>query len=141
MCPIIDGADLTEVSTDFEVLPEGDYVVTIKDVVEGKTKKNQLPQVIVQMQVTDGNSEFNGKPISDFITLKQNDGKKNEIGLKQLKRYFEAVLGKEAANTTAPDTDLLKDKQVRIMVSVNKYTPEGETEERTNNKIKRIFPA
>jgi DNA replication protein DnaC len=135
--PKIEGADLTEVSTAFELPPEGEHLVLIKDVEITKTASG-LPQVRVKMSIDDSSSENNGKPITDFLVMQNNDGKRNDISLKQLKRYFEAALG-DNYNFANYDTDDLKDSRVRIVVKHRSYEKDGET--RSGMNVTRIFPA
>lgn len=145
--PVIPGADLTSVSTDFEPYPNGEYLVTFikSELHEGK-----------QMRITtriESPEEFQGRPFTDFINLKQNDGKWNEIGLKQCKLYLEAVFGKGSpeAEASPPDTDPLNGHQARLLLEINEYWPRDEQakpesernpdNKRRNNKVKRVFPA
>lgn len=144
--PIIPGADLTSVSTDFELYPDGEYTVTIlgSELTEGNKQlriKTRIEQPV----------EFQGKPFTDFINLIQNDGKQNQMGLTNIKRYLEAVYGKGSAEAEAspPDSDLLDNKQVKLQLAKNSYVPKNPTEfnpdgspkKKENNQVKRVFPA
>lgn len=147
MSPIIQGADLTSVSTDRQPWPEGNYKVTIKEsVVEGNGKtliiKSRIDECDVDISAMP-ESKDGGHEYWDYINLVQNDGKQNRISLEHIKRYLEAVFGKGSAEAEAspPDTDVLNGHSVELFITQRTYTPKGETEERTVNNIKRIFAA
>lgn len=133
--PVIQGADLTSVSTEREPFPDGEYVVTIKDseIADNKT-------LIIKSRI-ESPAEFKDREFWDYINLVQNDGKQNRIGLETMKRYLEAVFGKGSAEAEAspPDTDVLNGHSVTLQLVVSTYTKDGE--ERKNNKVKRIYPA
>ena len=141
--PVISGADLTNVSTTYQPLPAGSYKTRLKATVEEEPKL----RVIVRHKVVESpDGENIGREFTDFIYLMQNDGKPNEIGRKQLKRYFEAVVGKEAANTPNPNTDDLEDAEVMVELEQESYTPkatEGQPnpETKINNRVKRVLAA
>lgn len=142
--PVIEGADLTSVSTDRDPYPENEYLVTIKEseIKDGKT-------LIMKTRI-DEPEEFAGREFWDFINLVQNDGKRNEIGLTTIKRYLEAVYGKGSAEAEAspPDTDVLNGMSVRLLLTESEYEDKKDIDPATgkgrlkrNNKVKRIFPA
>lgn len=145
--PVISGADLTTVETSYVPLNNGVYRMRIKD---AEVETEPKLRVIVKLKVVDSpDGERIGSEMSDYIYLTQKDGKPNEIGKKQLKRYFEAALGKEAANTAEPNTDDLKDQEVMVELEQESYKkPETEeqkakgevNETRINNKVKRVTP-
>lgn len=143
--PVISGADLSQVSTKYEALPAGTYRTRIS----AEYKQDPKPVVLIRHKVLEG-GDMEGREFSDYIYLNKNNGERNEIALKQLKRYFEAVLGEEQANQTEPDTDLLKDREVIVELTQESYTkpqsPEqqasGEKNEtKVNNKVKRVLAA
>ena len=84
--PVLQGADLTQVNTTREPMPEGDYLVTVlESEIQGEGKTLVLKTRIEEP------SEFAGRQFWDYINLIQNDGKMNRISLEQIKRYIEAV--------------------------------------------------
>ena len=133
--PTLDGFDLTNVSTKNTPLPEDTYDCVIKEVHTDRLSSGGHPQAVVVSEIQGG--EFNGRQIWDYLVLRQHDGKPNEISLKQLKRYYEAVLGKdEAARISNPNTDLLINGRVKLVLNVK---PDNHGEDRNN--VKRILPA
>jgi hypothetical protein len=143
MCPVIEGADLTSVSTEFEPYPENNtgYKVTILSSALSDDKK----QLQIKTRIEEP-EEFNGRPYTDFINLVQNDGKKNTIGHTTIKRYMEAVFGKGSAEAESnpPNTDLLNGHQALLFLEINEYKPKGWKEGdalKKNNKTKKILPA
>lgn len=146
--PLIQGADLSTVSTKYEPLPAGAYKTRLKAAYETDDDGVSRPRVVVRHKVLESfDGENVGREFTDFMYLNQNDGKPNEISLKQLKRYFEAVLGEEAANTTAPETELLDDQEVSVELSIESYPSKKEKNEDNtpkimyNNRVKRIVAA
>lgn len=142
--PVIEGADLTSVSTDHEPYPGGEYLVTVKEseIQNGKS-------LIIKSRIEEP-VEYQGREYWDFINLKQNDGKQNRIGLESTKRYLEAVFGKGSpeAEASPPDTDVLNGHQVKLLLEVREYWPNNIPEadrtpenKKKNNQTKRVFPA
>ena len=135
--PVLQGADLTQVNTTREPMPEGDYLVTVlESEIQGEGKTLVLKTRIEEP------SEFAGRQFWDYINLIQNDGKMNRISLEQIKRYIEAVYGKgsQEAEASPPDTDVLNGHNVRLYLIVDEFKDKtGETKK--NNKVKKIFPA
>lgn len=140
MCPIIEGADLTSVSTEFEPYAEQEIIVTVQ--------KSELTEDKKQLRIVtkiDEPAELNGRPYTEFINLIQNDGKQNEIGWSTIKRWLEAVFGKGSpeAEAAPPDTDNLDGHQVRLYLTINEYKPKGWQEGdklARNNKTKKVLP-
>lgn len=134
MCPVIEGADLTTISTKREPLPEYDYVLEIfgSEFDESRTK------IIVKTRVAEGPDNTVGKEFWDWCQV---TGEWKEIGLQQIKRYLEAVFGKgsDEAEAVPPDTDVLHGHKVRAYLIIDSYTKDGE--EQRNNKAKRIRAA
>ena len=92
--PVITGADLSNVSTTYQPLPAGTYKTRIKAEFEAEPKR----RVIVRHKVVESpDGENIGREFSDYIYLDQNDGRPNEIGAKQLKRYFDLFDPKQIA--------------------------------------------
>lgn len=134
--PIIEGADLTTVSTDFKPYVEGEYLMLVKEseIHDGK-------QVRIKMEIVDAPDQNDtGKPFTDFINIRQNDGKVNQIGLGTIKRYLEAVFGKGSPESNQNDTDLLNGHNVRLYLIEDSYTDKN-GQEKQNNKVKKIFKA
>jgi len=138
--PILQGADLTQVSTTREPLPEGDYVVTILE------SEIQGDRTLVLKTRVEEPAEFAPRQFWDYINLIQNDGKQNRISLEHIKRYLEAVFGKDSpeAEASPPDTDVLNGHTVKLYLIVDEFKPKGwkEGDELSrNNKVKKILPA
>ena len=133
--PVIQGADLTSVSTEREPFPDGEYLLTIKE------SEVQNGKMVVIKSTIEEPQEFQGREYWDFINIIQNDGKQNRIGLENIKRYLEAVFGKGSpeAEASPPDTDVLNGHSVRALISTREYQKDGET--KRNNQVKRVFPA
>jgi hypothetical protein len=51
----------------------------------------------------------------------QNDGKKNDIGLKTLKRYLEAVFGKDSPESQRANSDPLTGHMVKVYLTQKQY--------------------
>lgn len=134
-------ADFSKISTDFEALPNNVYRVKIMELTEGETKENKLPSLSFEHEVQEG--EFKGRKLFDFVTLKQKDGKPNNIGLGRVKAYAAAILGDEAANAGAIDTDAFKGSIVEVVVEIETYTktPEKGGGEGKRNKIVKVLKA
>lgn len=130
-------ADFEKISTSFESLPAGEYRVQIEDIVEGETKK-KIPQLMFKLVVTEGEKE--GGVITDFVTLKQHDGKVNKVGLGRIKAYAEAILGVEAANGSAIDTDDLKGGTCMIVVAERTYEATDGSGQKTSSDVKKVLP-
>lgn len=138
-------ADFDKISTEYQQLPGGTYKCNIVDVEVGETKENKLPMLTFNLQtveaVKQGDEEVPaGRTINDFVTLKNKDGKRNEIGLGRLKAYAIAVLGEEQANGGAIDTDALKGGQCLIIVKRETYTPKDSNEQKISSKIAKVLP-
>jgi hypothetical protein len=136
--PVIEGADLTSVSTEREPLPEQEYLLTVKSAEwQDEKKKTQ----IIKFKV-DEPADFAGREHWEYINIIQNDGKLNEISLAQIKRYMEAVFGKGSPESLAspPDTDLLVSHSMRQYLIIEEYERNDKTKGK-KNKAKRIMKA
>jgi hypothetical protein len=143
MCPVIEGADLSSVSTKREPLPEHEYVLTYTG------QELEPKQLILKMRV-DEPAEINGSNTQgrehwEFINLVQNDGKQNKIGWTTIKRHLEAVFGEGSneAEANPPDTDVLNGHSVRAYMVIDEYKPKDwkpGDELAKKNKIKKLFP-
>lgn len=143
MCPVIEGADLTAVSTVREPLPESEYLVTVKgSEFQAEDKKTLIIKSTVESPEEVNGVHVQGREYWDFINLIQNDGKKNKIGWTTIKRYMEAAFGKGSAEaeSTPPDTDLLNGQQVRLYLKVGSYKDKN-NEDQPKNETKKIFEA
>ena len=142
MSPRIEG-DFSTISSSFEPFPDGEFRFRIEDVESGETQKNKLPQLQIKMVCVDDRPEFDGKPYTHFIVLKQNDGKVNRVGLGQVKAYAEALLGEEAANSPdGIDPDEFKGGEVLLSLKTRSYVPEGSapgTEPKISNDVKKVM--
>ena len=130
--PIIEGADLTSVSTDREPLTEGEYLLTVLDSEYSEDKRF----LIIHHRIDEG-PERVGQKWQNWINVRQNDGKTNEIGLATLKRYLETVFGKGSPESKVADSDPLHGHQIRAYISVRSWQDKGE--ERKGNNIKKMF--
>lgn len=141
MSPVLQGVDLTSVSTEREAYPEGEYMVTIKETELQENNKG----LIVKCRI-DEPAEFQNREFWDFINLVQNDGKQNRIGHETIKRYIEAAYGKGSpeAESNPPDTDVLNGQRVRLVLGSKEYKPkdwkEGDALVK-GNKVKTVLPA
>lgn len=131
-------ADFSKIATDFENLPEDSYRVLIEEIEEGETNENKLPQLKFKLKVMEGPME--GKTITDFVVLKQNDGKVNNIGLGRIRAYAQAILGEEAAAGDSIDTDELRGGSCTITVKHRTYKDKKSGEEKVSADIKKVLP-
>lgn len=134
-------ADFSKISTDFEPVPAGAYRVKILSLEEAESKENKLPGLNFELEVTEG--EHAKRKLFDSVWLKQKDGKPNNIGLGRIKAYAAAILGEEAANGGAIDTDSFAGSIVEVVVEVETYTkpPEKGGGEGKRNKIAKVLKA
>jgi hypothetical protein len=140
-------ASLADVSTEFVPAPPGVYIMEITDVTDKETEgritytvKSKIVEIIT------GDPEALNKPITDFISIHKADGSINQYGLIQLKRYFEAVLGKDNVEARGDDldTDELKSQRFKAQVEIESYwkkdTPDDQKTEE-NKQHKNVFKA
>ena len=134
-------ANFSEISMDFEPLPNGSYRVKILDIKEGETKENKLPSLSFELEVTEG--EFAGRKLFDFVTLQQKDGAINKIGYGRVRAFAQAVLGEEAAAGSSIDTDELKGNICEVVVEINTYEKDASKGggQGKNNKITKVLKA
>jgi hypothetical protein len=132
---------MADISTDFKPVEAGLYNFTIEKVEEVK-KNNELVGYRVHSKIDSGSvQEMVGRVFRDYISIVTKKGEINEIGLASLKRYFEVTFGKETVSEWTDDdydTDYLVGRQWSGQLEVSSYTPDGETEPRKNNKVKRM---
>lgn len=132
--PILEGVDLTSVSTKREAFPEGEYTLTFKGSELDEAKKTLILKTVIEAP-----DQYQGREFWDWINIVQNDGKKNEIGYKNIKRYLEAVFGKGSSEAEAspPDTDVLNGHQVVVYLKQTTYTDKDKIEQ-PKNEVKKI---
>lgn len=137
MCPVIEGADLTSVSTTREPYKEGEILVTIK---ESEFQTDEKKTLIIKTKI-EAPEEYKDREYWDFVNLIQNDGKKNKIGWTTIKRYMEAAFGKGSAEAESvpPDTDLLNGRQVKLYLKLTSYKKDGV--DVPKNETKKIYAA
>lgn len=142
-------ASLADVSTEFVPAPPGVYIFEIADVVETTREAKITYQVKSKIEeVVSGDDEALGKTVVDFISIHKADGSINQYGLITLKRYFEAVLGKDNVEQRGNDldTDELKNQRFKGQIEISSYFPKGadesdEANRRYKNEFKAILPA
>lgn len=138
-------ASLADVSTEFKPLDPGIYTFDIAEVEEVPSKDDE--DTIIAYRVKSKvltPEESNGRTFSDYINILTKKGELNEIGLANLKRYFEVCFGKEVVagwSDEEYDTDRLVGRQWKGQLTIESYTKEGEVEPRRNNKIKAMEAA
>ena len=113
--PIIEGADLSNVSTERELLPEGEYLFTILDSELSEDGNSLIIKRRVEEAPPEG-EKFVGQENWDWINIVDKQGKRNEIGYQTLKKYLEAVFGKGSDESNVADSDPLHGHQVRIYI-------------------------
>lgn len=132
--PVLENVDLSSVSTKREAFPEGEYTLTFKASELDAEKKTLILKTVIESP-----DKYQGREFWDWINIVQNDGKKNEIGYKNIKRYLEAVFGKGSSEAEAspPDTDVLNGHQVVVYLKQTTYTDKNK-EEQPKNEVKKI---
>jgi hypothetical protein len=139
-------ASLADVSTEFVPSAPGVYIFEINDVVE-QTKDGkityQIKSKIIEPFGDAGDADSVGKVVTDFISIHSKDGSINQYGLITLKRYFEAVLGKDnvAERGDDLDTDELKGQRFKGQIEIDSYYPKGVEETEENKRYKNVFKA
>lgn len=130
----------TDISTEFQSLPAGEYHFKIVEIEEGETKKNSLPQVQIKSEILSG--ELAGRSIVDFIVLATNKGGDNDVGFGKLKQYAIAVHGEDVVED--PDFELNTDDLINGeflgQVKARRFKKEGEDEFTESSELKRVLP-
>lgn len=135
--PIIQGADMTSVSTDREPFPEGSYTVTVKESELAEDNKS----VTIKSRIDSADDpKFVDREFWHYINLVQKDGKTNQIGLQTIKKYTEAVFGKGSPESNQNDTDVLNGHTVQLYMTVREYK-DKDGNDRKANDVKKIFAA
>lgn len=135
-------ASLADVSTEFVPVEPGIYEFEIQEVTHDE--KDGRTTVKIKSAITD-EGEMQGRTITDRASLHKKDGSVNQFGLIQVKRYMEAVIGKEElaerlASGDQPDTQELKGGRFRGEVKIRSYKDEASGEDRQSNEFKAILP-
>jgi len=137
-------ASMADVSTDFQVFEPSVYDFEIKKIEEVENK-GKFPNLdtddpiayIVISEFQDG--QYQGKQYRDYINIRTKEGALSDPGLAALKRYFEAIFGKDTVESWTDDdydTDQLVNKGWRGQVAVESYQKNGETKQ--TNRIKHM---
>lgn len=139
-------ASLADVSTEFVPAAPGLYIFEIADVVE-QTKDDkttyQLKNKIVEVVDGSGDEDSLNKTVTDYVSIHKKDGSINQYGLITLKRYFEAVLGKDNVEERGDDldTDELKGQRFKGQIEIESYYSTGAEQTEENKKYKNTFKA
>lgn len=138
-------ASLSDVSTEFTPAAPGVYIFSITDVVEQQKDGKITYQVKTKIEENiSGDDESVNKTVTDFISIHKRDGSINQYGLITLKRYFEAVLGKDNVEARGDDldTDELKGSRFKGQIKIDSYWPTGvdQTDE-SLKRYKNVFEA
>jgi hypothetical protein len=137
-------ASLADVSTEFVPADPGVYVFEIEDVEESE-KEGKLTYKVKNRikENVSGSDDSLEKVVTDFISIHKKDGSINQYGLITLKRYFEAVLGKENVEARGDDldTDELKGQRFKGQIDIESYYPNGVEQTEANKKYKNTFKA
>lgn len=130
------GANLADISTAYEVMPEGMYPALLKKVTEDISKSSKIPMLVVEFSITEG--DFKGRPMTQYYMLKDKDGQPSKPGLSNFKRLIENTLGEDRANDPDFDTDELLDQEVELFVKQESYKNDA-GEDVPSNKIKKVL--
>ena len=133
-------ADFSAISTARELLQDDVYVFVVREVKEDLTSTGkQRITIIAEVEDPDHPNETSRKAkMFDGLVMTKNDGSLNEISLRQLKRYMEAILGEDAANTDELDTDDLVGGKFLGEVKLTSYEKNGE--QIPKNEFRKILP-
>lgn len=136
-------AALAGVSTEFKLIDPGVYRLEVKKVTEvdknGATAGYRINSEVVQ--APSGLEEMVGRTLSDYVNIRAKDGGFSEPGLANLKRYYEVTHGQDTVASWSDedyDDDLLIGKQWDGQIAIESYTPQGESEPRQVNRVKRM---
>lgn len=136
--PIIEGADMSSVSTERELLPEGSYTMTIKESELSEDGRSLIIKHRIDSAPDEAQARV-GQEWWNWINIKTNDGKVNEIGFASIKKYLEAVFGKGSSESNSNDTDPLNGATVELYIVQKSYKKDGD--DKTVNNVKRITKA
>lgn len=150
-------AKLSEVSTEFKVADPATYELLIKDVTLTEASGRQTVKIKLAI---DEPGDWLGHTFQESMSLHKKTGEENEAGMRQLKSWFEAVVGAETTANWSDDdydTDLLKNGRVLGDVYIEpverkkkdangQYTDEPELDREGNpvvmkfNKVSSVGP-
>lgn len=137
-------ASLAAVSTEFQNIDPGLYDFEITKFEDVEKNGEWVASKISSKVTTPG--DMQGRVLVDYIHIRQPgesiDPEQN-IGLKNIKRYFEVTHGKEEVAGWEDDDfddDLLIGKGWSGQIAIGSYVPKGQTEPRKVNEIKRMEP-
>ena len=139
-------ASMKDVSTDFSPIEPGVYKLEVQSVEEHEDEQTGRIHYEIQSKIVaaedGGNEDDVGRNFRDRIHIHKKDGELNQMGLAQLKRYFEVTVGEDRANADDADTDELVNQQFLGQLTIRKFTQEdnltGEKVERQTNEISRM---
>lgn len=141
-------ASMADVSTDFSPIEPGVHRYEIEEVTEHKDEQTDRIHYALKCKVVEviegGDEKDVGRSYTDRIHIHTRQGELNEIGLANLKRYFEVTVGEEQANDPDADTDWLIGQQFLGQTGIQTYTVTdnltGQEETRKRNEISRLAP-
>lgn len=94
--------DLTDVQeSSFEVLPAGEYFVSVKEAMVKSTKDNNGEYINITFEVMD--DDFQGRKIFSNFNIKNNNKKAQDIGLGQLRKMIRCSGQENFVLNTASD--------------------------------------
>lgn len=137
-------ASIADVSTDFELPDPGiPFTFEVIDIQPIKSKEDDeviLGQTVISEVVDEGSNK--GRRIYDRCNDTNDDGSVNQFGLRQGKRYMEAILGKDtvASRGGGADIDLDELRGGRFTGEVKHTQGKGDNADRTYANFKTILP-
>lgn len=144
MCPVIDGADLTKVSTSRDPYPEGEYHVTVV-----KSELSDDRRSLTFQNRIDEPAEYaeTKRIFFDNINIRDENGKWNDMGLASIKKYLEAQFGKGSPEAEAfpPNTDPLDGARLGMYLTIREYDSKKEKDANGQpvkvkvNQVKRVW--
>ena len=134
-------ANLNDVSTEFTPASPDDYELKIdKFDLISQGGRDTYKYVLV---IDQPGHEEHGKSIFGNISMHKRDGSENVAGQRELKRYFEAVFGKEevADPSFDYDTDYLLQQRIggSVVIEAYEYEKDGQTKKGQSNRVDRIW--
>lgn len=105
-------ASMKDISTDFNPVEPGVHIYQIESVEEAVDPESGRTHYIIKQKIValagdGGDPKDVGRSVTTRIHIHKKDGTQNDIGLAQLKKYFEITVGEEQANSDEADTDWL----------------------------------
>jgi len=138
-------ASMADVSTDYNPCEPGVARLQI-DTVDAVTSDDGRTHYVIKSKIMEyvdgGKQEDVGRTITSRVHVHKKTGELNEIGLAQLKRFFEVTVGEDRANAEDADTDELINQQFLGQISIRSYSTKdaltGDTVERQSNELDRL---